>query len=175
MNGSHVNLTVISGALQRQTTLYKWIWGIEVRPDVSSRHFTAVLLNTEGDEGRASVMLEARRCRRSGSSSWLTLLSWLWVSGASGIRYLLGSVTSALTSVLTSSVAYTQPFGSDVRRNAKSFGDDLRELLSIAIGWRNLSSILVVLLEAVDKASCQHHGLRMTEVKSGHAVGQNGS
>jgi hypothetical protein len=175
MDGRRMDLTVVSRALQQQTTLYKWIWGIEVHPDVTSRRFTAVLLDTEGNEGRASVMLEARWCRRSGSSSWLTLLSWLWVSGASGIRYLLGSVTLALTSAPTSLVAYTQPFGSDVGRNAESFGDDSRELLSVVIGWQNCSGILVVLVETVDEASCQRRGLHTTEVKSRHTIGRNGS
>jgi hypothetical protein len=75
MNSCHMNLAVVSGALQRQTTFYKWIWGIEVRPDIASQRFTAVLVDAEGDEGRASVMLEARRCRQSRSSSWLMLLS----------------------------------------------------------------------------------------------------
>jgi hypothetical protein len=74
MDSHRVNLAVVSGALQRQTTLYEWIWGIEVRPDVMSRRFTAILLDMERDEGRASVMLEARRCQQSGLSSWLTLL-----------------------------------------------------------------------------------------------------
>jgi hypothetical protein len=74
MDGRRMNLAVVSGALQRQTTLYKWIWGIKVRPDISSQRFTAILLDTEWDEGRASVMLEAHWCRRSGSSSWLALL-----------------------------------------------------------------------------------------------------
>jgi hypothetical protein len=63
MDSRRMDLAVVSGALQRQTTLYKWIWGIEVCPDVTSRRFTAVLLDAERDEGRASVMLEARRCR----------------------------------------------------------------------------------------------------------------
>jgi hypothetical protein len=75
MDGSRVNLAVVSGALQRQMTFYERIWGIEVRPDILSRCFTAVLVDAERDEGRASVMLEACRCRRSGLSSWLTLLS----------------------------------------------------------------------------------------------------
>jgi hypothetical protein len=103
------------------------------------------------------------------------LLSWLRVSGASGIRYWLGSVTSALTATLTSSIAYTQPFGSDVRRDTKSFGNDPRELLSIVVGWWNRRGILVVLFEAIDEASCQRRGLRTTEVKSRHAVGRNRS
>jgi hypothetical protein len=103
------------------------------------------------------------------------LLSWLRVSGASGIRYWLGSATSALTAAPTSSIAYTQPFGSDVRRDTESFGNNPRELLSIVIGWRNRRGILVVLVKAVDEASCQRRGLCTTEVKSRHAVGRNGS
>jgi hypothetical protein len=135
----------------------------------------AVLLDVEGNVCRASVMLEALQCRQCGSSSWLTDLSLLWVSGASGIRYWLGLVTSALTSAPTSSVAYTQPFSSDVRRDTEAFCDDLCELLPVVIGWRILSGILVVLFETVDEASCQRRGLRTTEVKSRHAIGQNGS
>jgi DNA-directed RNA polymerase subunit RPC12/RpoP len=146
-----------------------------VCPNVSSQHFTAVLLDAERDEGRASVMLKACRCQQCGSSSWLTLLSWLRVSGASGIRYLLGSVTSALTAAPTSSVVYTQPFGSNVGREAKSFCDNPYKLFPVVVGWRNHSGILVVLLKAVDEVSCQHCGLRTTEVKSRHAVGQNRS
>jgi hypothetical protein len=102
-------------------------------------------------------------------------LSWLRVSGASGIRYWLGSVTSALTATLTSSVAYTQPFGSDVWCDTESLGNNPRELLPVAGAWQNLRGILVVLVETVDEASCQRRGLRTTEVKSRHAVGQNGS
>jgi hypothetical protein len=135
----------------------------------------AVLLDVEGNVCGASVMLEALWCQRCGSSSWFMDLSLLRVSGVSGIRYWLGSVTSALTSAPTSLVAYTQPFGSDIRRDTEAFCDDSRELLPIVVGWQNLSGILVVLFETVDEASCQRHGLRMTEVKSRHAIGQNGS
>jgi hypothetical protein len=35
MDSRRMNLAVVSRALQRQATLYKWIWGIEVRPDVA--------------------------------------------------------------------------------------------------------------------------------------------
>jgi hypothetical protein len=155
VDSSGMNLAVVSGTLKRQTPFYEWIRGIEVHPNVSSRRFTAVLLDMERDKGRASVMLEAHRCRRCGSSCWLML--------------------SALTSALTSSVAYTQPFGSDVGWDAKTLSDDPHKLFSVVICWRNLSGILVVLLETVDKASCQRRGLRTTEVKSRHTVGRNGS
>jgi hypothetical protein len=176
MDGSGMDLAVIGGSVKRQLPFYKGVWGIKVSSDITRRCFTAVLVaDAERDEGRASVMLEARRCRRCGSSNWQTLLSLLRVSGASDIRYLLGSVTLALTAALTSSVVYTQPFGSDVRHDAKSFCDDPRELFPVVVGWWNLSGILVVLLEAVDEASCQRRGLHTTEVKSRHAVGRNRS
>jgi hypothetical protein len=175
VNGRGVNLAMISRSLKGQTPFYKGVRGVEVSSDILSWCLMAVFLDTEGDVSRALVMLEARWCWRCGSSSWLAYLSLLQVSGALGIRYWLGSVTSALTSALTSSVAYTQPFGSDVGGDAKTFCDDRCKLFSIIVGWRNLSGILVVLLEAVDKASCQCCGLRMTEVKSRHAVGRNGS
>jgi hypothetical protein len=93
----------------------------------------------------------------------------------SGIRYLLGLVTLALTSVSTSSVAYTQPFSSDFGVDAKPLGDDPCELFSVVVRWQNCSGILVVLLETVDEVSCQRCGLRTTEVKLRHAVGRNGS
>jgi hypothetical protein len=38
MDSRRVNLAVVSGALQRQTTLYEWIWGIEVRPNEPAFH-----------------------------------------------------------------------------------------------------------------------------------------
>jgi hypothetical protein len=60
-----MNLTVVSGAVERQTPFYIGVWGIKVSADVTRWRFTAVLIaDTEQDEGRASVMLEARRCRR---------------------------------------------------------------------------------------------------------------
>jgi hypothetical protein len=83
-------------------------------------------------------------CPYSGSSSWSASLRLPQVSGASRLRYRLGSTTSALTSVLTSSGPYTQPFGSFGLGNAKSLGDDTGKLLPVVVGWRNLSSILVV-------------------------------
>jgi hypothetical protein len=176
MNGVSVDFAVVGGSVERQTPFYKGVWGVKVSTDIARWRFTAVLVaDAEWDEGRASVMLKAHRCRRCGSSSWQTLLSWLRVSGASGIRYLLGSVTSALTAAPSSLVAYTQPFGSDVRRDAESFCDDPCELFPVVVSWRNRSGILVVLLKAVDEASCQRRGLRTTEVKSRHAVGRNRS
>jgi hypothetical protein len=45
MDSCCMNLAVVSGALQRQTTLYEWIWGIEVRPDIASWRFMAVLVD----------------------------------------------------------------------------------------------------------------------------------
>jgi hypothetical protein len=65
VNGSSVDLAVISGPIERQTPFYKGVWGVEVSADVTRRRFTAVLVaDAEWNEGRASVMLEARRCRR---------------------------------------------------------------------------------------------------------------
>jgi hypothetical protein len=68
--------------------------------DVTGWYFAAVLLDTEGDEGGAAIVLEARRCWRYGSSSWSTALCLLRVSGAASVRYWSGSTTSAVT-VLT--------------------------------------------------------------------------
>jgi hypothetical protein len=65
VNGSSVDLAVISRPIERQMPFYKGVWGVEVSADVTRRRFTAVLVaDAEGNEGRASVMLEARRCRR---------------------------------------------------------------------------------------------------------------
>jgi hypothetical protein len=170
-----MDFTVIGGALERQLAFYKGVGRVEVSLDVMSQCFTAVLLDMEGDIGGASVMLKACWCWRCGLSSWSTLLHLLQVNGASSIRYWLGLITSALTSMLTPLASYTQPFGSDGWSDAKSFCNDVGELRTVVIGWRNLIGIFTVLLEAVDKASCQCCGLHMTEVKSRHAVGQNGS
>jgi hypothetical protein len=82
--------------------------------------------------------------------------------------------TSASVLTLTSSTSYTQPFGSDSRGDAKSFGDDARELLTIVVCRWNLSGILMVLVEGVDESTCQRLSLHTTEVKSRHAVGWNG-
>jgi hypothetical protein len=119
-------------------------------------------------------MLEALQCQQCGSSSWSASPRLPQVSGVSGLRYRLGSATSALTSALASATSYTQPFGSFGMGNAESLGDDMGEFISVVICWQNLSGILVVLLETVNEASCQHRGLRTTEVKSRHAVGWNG-
>jgi hypothetical protein len=45
--------------------------------------------------------------------------------------------------VLASSVAYTQPFGSDGHWDAEALSNDLRKLCSVVVGWRNLSGIFV--------------------------------
>jgi hypothetical protein len=49
MNGLSVDLAVVSGAIQRQPSLYKGVRGVKVGTDISGRYFTAVLLDTEGD------------------------------------------------------------------------------------------------------------------------------
>jgi hypothetical protein len=60
VNGRSVNLAVVCGPVEGQTPFYKGVWGVEVSADVTRRHFTAVFVaDTEGNEGRASVMLEA--------------------------------------------------------------------------------------------------------------------
>jgi hypothetical protein len=65
MNGGCMDLTVVSGSIEGQTPFYKGVWGIEVSADIARRRFTAVLVtDAERDESGASVMLEARRCRR---------------------------------------------------------------------------------------------------------------
>jgi hypothetical protein len=65
VNGGSVDLAAISGPIEGQTPFYKGVWGVKVSADVTRRRFSAVLIaDTEWNEGRASVMLEARRCRR---------------------------------------------------------------------------------------------------------------
>jgi hypothetical protein len=100
-------------------------------------------------------------------------LRLLRVSGASSIWYPLGSITSASTLTSTSSGTYTQPFGSDGRVDAETFGDDMRELVCVTVGWRNRSGILVF-FEGIEEATCQRCGLRTIEVNPRHAVGLNG-
>jgi hypothetical protein len=175
MDCSGMNLAMVSRALEGKMSLYKGVRGIKVSSDVTSWCFATVLLDAKWDVGGASIMLEARQYQRYRSPSWSMCQHLLRVRGVSIIRYLLGSTTLALTSVLTSPTSYTQPFGSDGRGNAESFGNDLGELPTVVVGLRNLNGILTVLLKAVDEASCQRCGLRMTEVKSHHAIGRNGS
>jgi hypothetical protein len=74
-----------------------------------------------------------------------------------------------------SPTVYTHPFISDSLADTESLGNDTGELVAIVVGWQNLSRILTVLLKSVNEATCQCCGLHMTEVKSHHAVGQNGS
>jgi hypothetical protein len=65
VNGGRVNLAVVSGPIKGQTPFYVGVRGVKVSADIARRRFTAVLVaDTEWDEGRASVMLEARQCRR---------------------------------------------------------------------------------------------------------------
>jgi hypothetical protein len=65
MDSRSVDLAVVGGPIERQTPFYKGVWGVKVSADVTRRRFTAVFVaDAEWDEGRASVMLEARRCRR---------------------------------------------------------------------------------------------------------------
>jgi hypothetical protein len=65
MNGGCVDLAMVSGPIERQTPFYKGVWGVKMSADVTRRRFTAVFIaDVEWDEGRASVMLEARQCRR---------------------------------------------------------------------------------------------------------------
>jgi hypothetical protein len=97
----------------------------------------------------------------------------LCVSGASSIWYRLGSVTLASTLTSTSSGTYTHPFGSDVLVDAEALCDDVRNIFSVVIGWRNRSGILVV-FEGIDEATCQRCGLRTIEVNPRHAIGLNG-
>jgi hypothetical protein len=142
--------------------------------DVTGRYFTAVFLDTEGDEGGAAVVLKAWRCRRYGSSSWSTALRLLRVSGASSVRYWAGSTTSAFTAARSSSALYTQPFGSDGRVDSKPLCDDVGDFSAVIVGRRNRSGIFVV-FKGIEDASCQHCGLHTIEVKPRHAVGRNGS
>jgi hypothetical protein len=103
MDGGSVDLTVVCGTIKRQPPFYIGIGGVEMGPDIPRRRLAAVVLDTEWNEGGASVMFEARRCWRYGSGSWASSVSRmrrLWrVSGASSIWYLSGSTTSVLRSV----------------------------------------------------------------------------
>jgi hypothetical protein len=142
-------------------------------PDVTHRRLATVVLDTEWDESRASIMFEAGwdwGCISSGGPRALRLLR---VSGASSTWYWLGSVTSASTLTSTSSGTYTQPFGSDGGFDAEALGDDARELVCATVGRWNRSGILVV-FEGIEEATCQRCGLRTIEVKPRHAVGLNG-
>jgi hypothetical protein len=81
-DGRGVNLTMVGGAVNRETPLYKGVRSVEMGPDVTRRRFTAgVSSDAEGDERRPSVMLKARWSQRCGSASALAWLSWLRVSG----------------------------------------------------------------------------------------------
>jgi hypothetical protein len=90
------------------------------------------------------------------------------VRGASSIRYWSGSTTSALTSALTSSASYTQPFGSNGQVDSEPFCDDVGDFLAVIVGRRNRSGIFVV-FEGVEDVSCQRCGLHTIEVKPHHA------
>jgi hypothetical protein len=82
-DGGSMDLTMVGGAVNRKTPFYKGVRSVEVGPDVTRRRFTAgVSSDTEGNERRPSVMLEAQRSRRCGSASALAWLSWLRVKGA---------------------------------------------------------------------------------------------
>jgi hypothetical protein len=100
-------------------------------------------------------------------------LRLLCMSGASSIRYRLGSITSASTLTSTSSGTYTQPFGSGGGVDTKALCDETRDFFAIVVDWWNRSGILVV-FEGSDEASCQRRGLRTIEVNPHHAVGLNG-
>jgi hypothetical protein len=76
--------------------------------------------------------------------------------------------------MLTSSIAYTQPFGSDGFLNPKSFGNDSGNLFSVVTGRRNCSGIFIV-FKGIEEATCQRCGLCTIEVNPCHAVGLNGA
>jgi hypothetical protein len=99
-------------------------------------------------------VFEAVRDWRGNSSGGPRALRLLRMSGASSIRYRLGSVTLASTLTSTSSGTYTQPFGSNVGIDAESLCDDARDLFAVVVDWRNRSGILVV-FEGIDEATCQ--------------------
>jgi hypothetical protein len=173
MDGGGVNLAMIGRTIKGQPTLYVRVGGVEVSSDITRRRLAAVVLDTEWDESRASIMFEAGGdwgCNSSGGPRALRLLR---VSGASSIWYCLWSVTSASTLTSTSSGTYTQPFGSDGGVDTEALCDDARELVCAAVGWRNRSGILVF-FEGIEEATCQRCGLRTIEVNPRHAVGLNG-
>jgi hypothetical protein len=63
MDSGGMDLAVIGGALKGQLAFYKGVGCVKVSLDVTSWCFTAILLDMEGDIGRALVMLEARWCQ----------------------------------------------------------------------------------------------------------------
>jgi hypothetical protein len=90
-HGCGMDLTVVSGTVERQPPFYKWVRGIKVGADVTRRRFTAVFISdTEWNEGRTSVVFEAGRNWGCDSSGGPRALCLLHVSGASHIWYWLG-------------------------------------------------------------------------------------
>jgi hypothetical protein len=146
-------------------------------PDIAGQDFLALFCqDAEGNVSRALVMFKAQWCQRYRSLDRSPSCQRLaCVRGVSSALYRLGSTTLVLTSVWTSSMAYTQPFSNDSLVNTKSFCEDSCELPVVVVGWQNLSGILVVLLECVDEATCQCCGLCTTEVESCHTTGRNRS
>jgi hypothetical protein len=174
MDGVGMDLTVVSGTVEGESPFYKGVRSVEVDVDVMHQRFTAiVIVDTEGDIGRASVMFEARWNWQYGSSNWSIDLRLLCISRTLSVRYWLGSVTLALTSVLTSSAMYTQPFGSDSQVNTKSLGDDTGNFPSVVVGWWNHSGIFMV-FKGINEVTCQCCGLCTIEVKPRHVLGLNG-
>jgi hypothetical protein len=85
-----------------------------------------------------------------------------------------GDPCQSVTPALASSALYTQPFGNDDLVKPKSLHEDVSDLFSVVVDWRNLAGILVV-FEGADEVSCQRCGLRTIEVNPRHVVGRNGS
>jgi hypothetical protein len=82
-HGRCVDFAVISRPIERQPPFYKRVRGVEVGADVTRRRFAAVFVSdTEWDECRASIVLEAGRDWRCMSSGGPRALRLLRVSGA---------------------------------------------------------------------------------------------
>jgi hypothetical protein len=82
-----MNLAVVRGPIEGESSFYKRVRGVEVGVDVTRRRFTAMLVpDPEWSEGRASIVFETRRdwgCDPSGGPMALRLL----LRGASSIWY----------------------------------------------------------------------------------------
>jgi hypothetical protein len=138
--------------------------------DVTCWRFAAVFVtDTEGDEGRASIVFKACWDWGRGSSDRSGALHLLRISGAPSVRYLSGSTTLVLTLVMTSSSVYTQPFSNNSLIESKTFSNDARNLVPEVVGQWNHSGILVV-FEGIEEATCQCCGLCTIEVNPHHTI-----
>jgi hypothetical protein len=62
MDGSGMDLTMVSGSIHQQSPLYKGVRHVKVGVDIPGRRLLAVFLDVERNEGRASIVFEAQQC-----------------------------------------------------------------------------------------------------------------